>query len=130
MTGGRERRPIESRRDDGRRFRDMLFRDTMLRSLTRLALVAVVLYALACGAWFVVFAQPPEVWSLVVGKTPNWLRAITPMRSIMLYARRGALEVSDAAPDFQLQTRDHSSSVRLSDFQGDRPVVLVFGSYT
>jgi peroxiredoxin len=38
--------------------------------------------------------------------------------------------VGDAAPDFELLTHDKSQTVRLSDSRGERPVVLVFGSYT
>jgi peroxiredoxin len=34
------------------------------------------------------------------------------------------------APDFSLPTADRTRIVRLSSFRGDRPVVLVFGSYT
>jgi hypothetical protein len=40
------------------------------------------------------------------------------------------LKVGDTAPDFNLKTADGKRAVRLSSFQGKRPVVLVFGSYT
>ncbi|MBT3311939.1 MAG: redoxin domain-containing protein [Desulfobacterales bacterium] len=36
----------------------------------------------------------------------------------------------DLAPDFELFDIEGKESVRLSDFQGDKPVVLIFGSYT
>ena len=36
----------------------------------------------------------------------------------------------DPAPDFQLSDIDGDHSVRLSDFQGKKPVALVFGSFT
>ncbi len=38
--------------------------------------------------------------------------------------------VGDAAPDFQLYDVRGETSVRLSSFQGDRPVALIFGSFT
>ena len=38
--------------------------------------------------------------------------------------------ISTEAPDFSLPLLDHSGSVKLSSFRRDRPVVLVFGSYT
>ena len=42
-----------------------------------------------------------------------------------------APNVGDAAPEFELPTLgDRNQTVRLSDFQGKRPVALVFGSYT
>ena len=34
------------------------------------------------------------------------------------------------APDFALQPPDGGDTFRLSDYRGDRPVALVFGSYT
>lgn len=42
----------------------------------------------------------------------------------------GRLSVGDAAPDFDLQYKKSEERVRLSAFRGDRPVALVFGSYT
>ena len=39
------------------------------------------------------------------------------------------LRVGDPAPNFKLKRRD-GGEVRLADFRGQRPVVLVFGSYT
>ncbi len=36
----------------------------------------------------------------------------------------------DAAPDFQLFDVSGKHPVRLSEFKGKKPVVLVFGSYT
>ena len=36
----------------------------------------------------------------------------------------------DTAPDFELGDAAGESLVRLSDFRGKRPVVLVFGSFT
>jgi len=42
----------------------------------------------------------------------------------------GDLEEGDPAPDFTLASHDHKQRVTLSSYRGDRPVVLVFGSYT
>lgn len=42
----------------------------------------------------------------------------------------GRLKVGDLAPDFTLGTADGKSTVALSSFRADRPVVLVFGSYS
>ena len=41
-----------------------------------------------------------------------------------------APRVGDAAPDFELRDSDGAHPVKLSDFRGDRPVALVFGSFT
>lgn len=40
------------------------------------------------------------------------------------------LEIGDAAPDFTLERYDKKGKVTLSDFEGKKPVVLVFGSIT
>jgi glutathione peroxidase-family protein len=44
--------------------------------------------------------------------------------------RAGALGVGDAAPDFTLASLDGKRKVTLSDYRGQRPVALIFGSYT
>ena len=41
-----------------------------------------------------------------------------------------ALAVGDPAFPFELPRLDCSGTVRLADFAGERPVALVFGSYT
>ena len=41
-----------------------------------------------------------------------------------------APKVADVAPDFELRDVKGENPVRLSDFQGEKPVALVFGSYT
>ena len=38
--------------------------------------------------------------------------------------------VGDAAPDFELPLLGDKGRVRLSSFRGDKPVALIFGSYT
>jgi hypothetical protein len=43
--------------------------------------------------------------------------------------QEGKLQVGDRAPDVVL-ARLNGGSVRLSEFVGKRPLVLVFGSYT
>ena len=39
-------------------------------------------------------------------------------------------KVGDEAPDFELFGIDGRDSVRLSNFRGEKPVALVFGSFT
>ena len=36
----------------------------------------------------------------------------------------------DLAPDFELRDTKDEKNLRLSDFQGKKPVALIFGSYT
>ena len=44
--------------------------------------------------------------------------------------REGSLKVGDPAPDFTLKTLDETAEVTLSNYQGECPVALIFGSYT
>ncbi len=41
-----------------------------------------------------------------------------------------APKAGDPAPDFELSDLNGENPVRLSDFQGQKPVALVFGSFT
>jgi hypothetical protein len=41
-----------------------------------------------------------------------------------------APKVGDLAPDFELFDVNGENPVRLSDFRGQKPVALVFGSFT
>jgi hypothetical protein len=41
-----------------------------------------------------------------------------------------SVAVGDDAVDFELPALDGGGTVRLSSFKGDKPVALVFGSYT
>ena len=41
-----------------------------------------------------------------------------------------APKVGDIAPDFELHDVNGENPVRLSDSQGQKPVALIFGSYT
>lgn len=41
-----------------------------------------------------------------------------------------APKVGDKAPDFELRDIQGENPIKLSDFQGQMPVVLIFGSFT
>lgn len=41
-----------------------------------------------------------------------------------------APRVGDMAPDFELSDVDGQNPTRLSSFRGDKPVALIFGSFT
>jgi hypothetical protein len=42
----------------------------------------------------------------------------------------GILQVGDLAPDLELERLDGSGRVKFSQLHGERPLVLLFGSYT
>ena len=42
----------------------------------------------------------------------------------------GSIELGQKASDFTLKSLDGKKTIKLSDYKGKKPVVLVFGSYT
>ena len=42
----------------------------------------------------------------------------------------GAPRIGDLAPDFELRDIQGENLIRLSSFQGNKPVALIFGSFT
>ena len=68
----------------------------------------------------------------VVLTAPSFGRGTRGGRGPLDRSREGALKVGDVAPDFELQRLGgkDEARVKLSSFQGKRPVALIFGSYT
>ena len=97
----------------------------------RLLLTVLTAYVLFGGAVAVAMLQPPERFGQIMRHVPAGLVwGLLPGPRLWLWARDGRLREGDPAPDFTLATFDHSRRVTLSSHRGDRPVVLVFGSYT
>ena len=88
------------------------------------------LYAAAVAVIFVAMCQPPVRFGRFMRHFPMPAMGLLPFVPLWNIARRGAMRVGEMAPDFSLPTVDRTRTVRLSSFRGDRPVVLVFGSYT
>ena len=102
-----------------------------MKWIVRGAAAMAVIYVTLCGAVTLAMRQSPERFGRIITYVPEPLVwGVLPGRQLWLWARGGALTVGSAAPDFTLETYDHASRVTLSSFQGQRPVVLVFGSYT
>jgi len=102
-----------------------------MKWLVRALLVLAVAYAGFFVAVLTAMQQPPERFGQFMAHVPQpavW--AALPARHMWLWARNGRLEKGDLAPDFTLSTHDHRGQVTLSSHRGQRPVVLVFGSYT
>jgi hypothetical protein len=96
------------------------------------ALVGLAAVYLAFGSVVLLaMMQPPERFGQFMKRAPAPLVwGLLPAPRMWLWARAGTLEIGDPAPDFTLPTTDHQSHVTLSSFAGQKPVVLVFGSYT
>jgi hypothetical protein len=106
-------------------------RATWFSILRALLVTLAVAYALFGGAVALAMLQPPERFGRIMAHLPAPLVwGLLPAPRIWLWARAGRLQEGDPAPDFTLATFDHSRRVTLSSHRGDRPVVLVFGSYT
>jgi hypothetical protein len=61
---------------------------------------------------------------------PEPMMMVVPFKQLWFLARAGRLKPGDPAPDFDLPTADKASSVSLASFRGQKPVLLIFGSYT
>jgi len=56
---------------------------------------------------------------------------VFPFETLWMHARAGTLQVASPAPDFTLTKLDKSATLQLSALTAqNRPVVLIFGSYT
>ena len=97
--------------------------------LRRFAVIFAVVYV-AISAGLLVIMRRPVVFSKVMRHVPVPMMMVFPFKPLWYAARWGTLKVGDAAPDFNLPTADRQSSVSLASFRRQRPVVLIFGSYT
>jgi hypothetical protein len=104
----------------------------MKKWFLRGAAVIAVLYAALFSIVLAAMLQPPERFGAFMKHMPPvvvW--AALPAERMWLWARKGTLSEGERAPDFNLRTaKDRTRRVALSSYQGQRPVVLVFGSYT
>ena len=100
--------------------------------LLRGAIALAIVYGLLFSAVAIAMVQPPERFGAFMKRMPApvvW--GGLPAKRMWLLARRGALAEGDFAPDFNLRTtQDRARRVSLSSYRHQRPVVLVFGSYT
>ena len=96
------------------------------RSLVAIAAMYAVLTALLFG----VMLQSPDRFAATMKHVPWPAFVALPFKPLWNVARKGHVNVGDMAPDFSLESPDHKSSFRLSSLRGEKPVVLVFGSYT
>jgi hypothetical protein len=74
--------------------------------------------------------QSPEAFGHVMARMPMPAYFLFPFETMWTQARHGSLKVGDSAPDFQVKTLDAKAPVQLASLWAEKPVVLVFGSYT
>jgi hypothetical protein len=103
----------------------------MIKWFVRGIVLVVVAYLLLVAAVTAAMLQPPARFGQIMRYVPAPLVwGVLPGPRLWLWARRGALAEGQQAPDFTLPTADRTGRVTLSSHRGQRPVVLVFGSYT
>lgn len=74
--------------------------------------------------------QPPEVFGRVMMHMPMPAYFLFPFETMWTQARFGHVSPGDSAPDFAVKTLDTKTPVQLASLWNEKPVVLVFGSYT
>ena len=100
------------------------------RTLVTLCGIALV-WVMACIGLYNVMKGSPEQFARVMAKIPGPAAfLVLPFETLWMHARSGVLQVGSPAPDFNLAKLDKTDHIQLSALAKDRPVVLVFGSYT
>jgi hypothetical protein len=98
--------------------------------LAKAALAFVGVYVALTALLFGVMLQSPDRFAATMKHVPWPVFAALPFKPLWQVARAGQVSLGEVAPDFSLESPDHKSSFRLSSLRGEKPVVLVFGSYT
>jgi hypothetical protein len=98
--------------------------------LAKVALAFAGLYAVLTTVLFGVMLQSPDRFAATMKHVPWPAFVALPFKPLWQVARAGNVNIGDMAPDFSLESPDHKASFRLSSLRGEKPVVLVFGSYT
>jgi hypothetical protein len=101
------------------------------RTLATLCVIAA-LWVMACIGLYNVMRRSPEDFARVMAKIPQPAAfLVLPFETLWMRARAGTLHVGSPAPDFTLTKLDKTAQIRLASLTAQqRPVVLIFGSYT
>ena len=105
-------------------------RNEMVRVGVGVVSILTLCWLLATGVLYAAMRQTPDRFGAFMAYVPPAAMAILPFRPLWMSARAGSLVVGDLAPDFALPLLHSDRVVRLSEEVRERPVVLIFGSYT
>jgi hypothetical protein len=100
-----------------------------IRILRTFAAAFAAVYLLMAAGLLTVMRRP-ILFGEVMRHVPEPMMMLVPFKQLWFLARAGGLKAGDPAPNFDLPAADKQSSVSLASFRGERPVVLIFGSYT
>jgi hypothetical protein len=87
-------------------------------------------YAICTAGLYYAMKRPPEKFGAIMSHVPMTSMIVLPFEPLWMNARKGTLNPGDAAPDVTLPTVNGAATVQLANEWRDRPVALVFGSYT
>jgi hypothetical protein len=92
-------------------------------------------YLLLAAVVWVVVSLPPTRFAAIMARLPTSekpgiLFMLVPIGPLMMLARAGHLKPGDLAPDFRLPVLHSQEMVQLASFRDQKPVALIFGSYT
>lgn len=97
----------------------------------RIFAVLLLLYVGFAGYVMWAMYQPPETFGRVMSRMPGPVVFLAfPFETVWTHVRGGTLHPGDTAPDFSLLKLDKTDRVQLSALTAQKPVVLIFGSYT
>ena len=102
----------------------------ILKAVAATVACAALLWGAASAVLYASMRQTPERFGQIMSHVPGVAMAVLPFEPLWMVARRGHLQVGDAAPDFALPVLHGERVVTLSNEYRQKPVVLVFGSYT
>jgi hypothetical protein len=102
----------------------------VLRVVGACVVCGVVVWGVAAAALYAAMRQPPETFGRIMSHVPTVAMVALPFKPLWMSARGGHLQVGDPAPDFALPMLRGDRTVMLSNEYRQKPVVLVFGSYT
>jgi hypothetical protein len=74
--------------------------------------------------------QPPEVFGHVMARMPMPAYFVLPFETLWSRARKGQLSVGDTAPGLTVKKLEDHTPTELASLWAEKPIVLVFGSYT
>lgn len=103
---------------------------TTVRFAAALAASVLALWMLATACLYAAMRQTPEAFGAIMARVPPVAMVALPFKPLWMSARGGRLRPGDVAPDFTLPILHGDRTVTLSAEYRQKPVVLVFGSYT